>query len=52
MSKTQLEEINQNIYDFKNADNFDFKMEKGLSEKIVRDISKQKKEITYNVISF
>ena len=44
MSKTQLEEINQNIYDFKNADSFDFKMEKGLSEKIVRDISKQKKE--------
>jgi len=44
MSKTQLEEINQNIYDFKNADNYDFKMEKGLSEKIVRDISKQKKE--------
>lgn len=44
MPKTQLEEINQNIYDFKNADNFDFKMEKGLSEKIVRDISKQKKE--------
>ena len=44
MPKTQLEEINQNIYDFKNADNYDFKMEKGLSEKIVRDISKQKKE--------
>ena len=44
MPKTQLEEINQNIYDFKNADNYDFKMEKGLSEKVVRDISKQKKE--------
>ena len=44
MPKTQLEEINQNIYDFKNDDNYDFKMEKGLSEKIVRDISKQKKE--------
>ena len=44
MSKTKLDEINQNFYDFRNADNYAFKMEKGLSEDIVRDISKQKNE--------
>ena len=44
MPKTRLKEINHNIYDFKNADDFDYKIKKGLTEDIVRDISKQKKE--------
>ncbi len=44
MPKTKVKEINQNIYDFKNQDNFDFKMKKGLSEEIVREISKKKVE--------
>lgn len=44
MPKKQISDINQNIYDFKNADDFDFKMKKGLSEEIVREISKKKNE--------
>lgn len=27
--KTKVEDINRNIYDIKNEDNYDFKMEKG-----------------------
>lgn len=44
MPKKDIAEVNQNFYDFKNADNFDFKMKKGLSEEIVREISKKKNE--------
>lgn len=44
MAKTQVEEINQNIYDFKNEDDFEFKMKKGLSREIVEEISKKKNE--------
>ncbi|MBR1890085.1 MAG: Fe-S cluster assembly protein SufB [Clostridia bacterium] len=44
MPKTQVEDINQNLYDFRNADNYDYKMQKGLSADIVREISKKKKE--------
>ena len=44
MSKTQVEDINRNIYDFKNEDDYDFKIQKGLNEEIVREISKQKNE--------
>ena len=44
MPKTQVEEINRNVYDIKNKDDFDFKMQKGLTEDIVKEISKQKKE--------
>jgi len=44
MPKTKIKEINQNFYDFKNEDAFDFKMKKGLSEEIVREISQKKKE--------
>ena len=33
MSKTNLEEINRNIYDIKNKDNYEFKMEKGLTQR-------------------
>lgn len=44
MAKTKLEELNTNIYDFKNADNYDYKIKKGLSKEIVEEISKQKNE--------
>ena len=44
MPKTKVEDVNQNFYDFKNADNFEFKMDKGLSEEIVREISSKKNE--------
>ena len=38
MPKTKISEINQGFYDFKNDDNFDFKMKKGLSPEIVKEI--------------
>jgi Fe-S cluster assembly protein SufB len=44
MAKAKIDEINTNIYDFKNADNFDFKSKKGLSEDIVKEISQKKNE--------
>ena len=31
MSKTQVNEIDRNIYDIKNKDDYEFKMQKGLS---------------------
>lgn len=42
MAKTKLDEINRNIYDIKNKDNYDFKIEKGLTKEIIEEISKQK----------
>ena len=33
-NKTQVEEINRNIYDIKNKDDYDFKIKKGLTELI------------------
>ena len=44
MAKTQLDELNTNIYDFKNPDDYSFKMASGLSREIVEDISKRKNE--------
>ena len=44
MSKTQLYEINRNIYDIKNKDEYDFKIQKGLTKEIIEEISKQKNE--------
>ena len=41
--KTQIEDINRNIYDIKNKDDYDFKMQSGINEEIVREISKMKK---------
>ena len=35
MAKTQIEDVNRNIYDIKNKDDYDFKMEKGLNREIV-----------------
>ena len=42
MSKAKIEEINRNIYDIKNKDEYDFKIEKGLTKEIIEEISKQK----------
>ena len=42
--KTNVEEINRNIYDIKNQDDYDFKMKKGLTPEIIKEISKQKND--------
>lgn len=44
MSKTKIDDVNRNIYDIKNKDEYDYKMQKGLDEAIVREISERKKE--------
>ncbi len=44
MSKTNVEEINRNIYDIKNKDNYDYKIKKGLNREIIEEISAQKKD--------
>lgn len=44
MAKQQIDDINTNIYDFRNSDNYDYKIQKGLSREIVEEISKQKNE--------
>ncbi len=35
MSKTNIDEINRNIYDVKNKDEYDFKIKKGLTKEII-----------------
>ena len=40
----KLEEINRNIYDIKNKDEYDFKIKKGLTPEIIKEISKQKND--------
>ena len=42
--KTNLDEINRNVYDIKNKDEYDFKIQKGLTKEIIEEISKQKNE--------
>ena len=42
--KTQVEDINRNIYDIKNKDDYDFKIKKGLTPEIIEEISKQKND--------
>ena len=44
MSKTQVNDINRNIYDFKNEDNYDIKLQKGLTKEVVLEISKLKND--------
>ena len=44
MSKTQIEDINRNIYDFKKEDNYDYKIKKGLTKEIIEEISKLKND--------
>ena len=42
--KTNLEEIDSNIYDIKNKDEYDFKIKKGLTPEIIEEISNQKND--------
>ena len=45
MSKSnKIQEVNQNIYDFKNDDDYDYKIQKGLTRNIVEEISRMKNE--------
>jgi Fe-S cluster assembly protein SufB len=44
MSKNDIEEINRNIYDIKNKDEYEFKIKKGLTPEIIKEISKQKND--------
>ncbi len=44
MAKTIVEDVNRNIYDIKNDDNYEIKLKKGVNEKIVREISSLKNE--------
>ena len=44
MSKTQIEDINRNIYDIKNKDEYDYKIQKGLTKEIIEELSKQKQD--------
>ncbi len=43
MSKTKIEEVNRNIYDIKNKDEYSFKTI-GLTKDVIKEISKQKDE--------
>ena len=42
--KTQIEDINRNIYDIKNKDDYDFKMQSGINEEIVREMIEKQKD--------
>ena len=42
--KTQIEEINRNIYDIKNKDEYVFKVKKGFTPEIIEEISKLTEE--------
>ena len=42
--KTKLQEFDRNIYDFKNKDEYAFKIQKGLTKEIIEEISKQKND--------
>ena len=44
MSKNNIYEINRGVYDIKNEDNYDFKIQKGITRDIIEEISKQKNE--------
>ena len=44
MGKTKLDEINRNIYDIKNKDEYEYKIKKGLTYDIVKEISDMKHE--------
>ena len=44
MRKTKLDEINRNIYDIKNRDDYEFKIKKGLTPEIIEEISIKKND--------
>lgn len=47
MGKSKIKEINRNIYDIKNVDEYEFKIEKGLTAKTIEKISEQKSDPTW-----
>ena len=49
MAKTKVDDINRNIYDVVDKDNYEFKMQKGLNREIVEEISKRKNEVQNRV---
>lgn len=42
--KTYVEDLDRGFYDIKNEDNYSYKVSKGLSEEIIKEISKEKNE--------
>ena len=42
--KKDIKEVNRSIYDFKNKDNYEYKIKKGLTKDIVLEISKMKND--------
>ena len=42
--KSKIKDIDRSFYDFKKEDNSSFKVKKGLTDNIVRQISKEKNE--------
>ena len=42
--KSKIEEIDRNIYDIKNKDEFEFKIKKGLNKEIIEEISSKKND--------
>ena len=43
-SRTKVEDINRNVYDIKDKDDYEYKIQKGLSREIVEEISRKKNE--------
>ncbi len=44
MSKTKIEEFDRSIYNLKNKDNYDYKIQKGITKEIIEEISNQKND--------
>ncbi len=44
MQKMKVKDVNRNIYDIKNKDEYEFKIKKGLTKEIVEEISKKKND--------
>ena len=44
MKRSKVEDINRNIYDVRNSDDYDIKLDKGVNESLVREISRIKNE--------
>ena len=42
--RAKVEDINRNIYDIKNADNYEYKIEKGMTKEIIEELSRQKND--------
>ena len=44
MAKTQIDDIDRKLYDFKNKDDYDYKIQKGITKEIIEEISRQKND--------